>query len=521
MAKNKKEVSYESKTEKSRAERDQRIQAMRAKDGVKKPLKKSHKTRNRVLVVVGAALAVIIAATYLLWNFGVLQRSLTALKVNQQKATVTDYNFSYYTNVNMYTQYFGGGGLLDMRASAKDIIGEDLTWGEFFEKSAKEGIGQEMVLYQKALDNGYTLTEEDKANVETYIQSMQAQVGTPLDFELYLANSYGRGFTVDAYRRVLERQTVASNYLDAVPATYEISQEDIDKVYEDDKASYDLVSYHTFTLVTPTQKTDGTKLTTEELAEEKDKNEALAKEILERIKAPEDVLKEAIANASEADKAKYEGPTDVTLVDKVRKSSISSTTESTWLFDDERKAGDTSYFASGNDFHIVYFLAKEKDTRDLASFMVSTFDLKDSSGAMKSDEEIEKIRNSAATLEETFKSEEDVTAYDKDEVVKPNEVKATKATKYEDVTTANGSSINRQVLNWALSDEATAGTAKAIETQDKIYVVTVLARQDKESWYVQIEQKLQSDAFSADLETWTKDPANIPQTIYPGWWFAA
>lgn len=521
MAKNKNEVSYESKSEKSRAERDQRVQAMRAKDGVKKPLKKSHKTRNRVLAIVGAALVIVILATYLLWNFGVLQRNLTALKVNQQTATVTDYNFSYYSNLNMYTQYFGGGGLLDLKASAKDIVGEDITWGDFFTRSAREGVAQEFILYQKALDSGYTLTDDDKTQVQNYIDSMQAQVGTPLDFELYLSNSYGRGFTVDAYRKVLERQTIASNYLNDVPATYEIKSEDVTKVYEEDKTAYDLVSYHTFTLVTPTQKTDGTALTDAEIAEEKTKNEELAKKIVEEIKAPEDVLKQAIANASEADKAKYEGPTDVTLVDKVRKAAVTGTEEQNWLFDDARKAGDKTYIASGNDFHIIYFLSREQDTRNTASFMVSSFDLKDSTGQLKAEADLTKIRNTAAELAKTFKTEADVTAYDDNTVTKPEEVKATKATKYENVNTASGSSVNHQVLNWALSPEAKAGTAHVIETSDKVYVVTMLERQDKESWYVQIEEKLQSDAFSADLDTWTKDPVNIPQNTYPGWWLVA
>ncbi len=404
-----------------------------------------------------------------------------------------------------------------MRGSSQAVTGEDITWGQFFDRSADEAIVEEMTLYKKAQEAGYELEETDKMEVENYIRSMQMQVGKPVDFELYLESLYGKGFSVASFQRILERQALISNYMEAAPATYEISDEEIEKNYENDPSLYDLVTYNSFTLVTPQKNSDDSDMTTEEKAKSKEDTEKLAEEITEKIESPEDILEQAKANASEDDQEKFEGDEDVTLVEDATKRQVPTTDMQNWLFDKERKEGDTKYFAVGNNFEIVYFGSRTKDTRQTTSFSVSTFSLKNADGSDREEEEIEETRKAASDLADSLKTAADVTAYDV-AVAKPNEIKAAKAVTHEEINGAGASGIDRKVLHWALSEDAKEGTARAIETDSAIHVVLITERQDTESWYVQNKLYAQHSSFNEDMETWSKEAGEAVQRVYPGYW---
>lgn len=512
------QVAYDSKAEKARAEREARIKAMRDKDGIKKSLKvKDHKTRNRVLSSVGAGVLVLAFVLYLLWTFGVPQRSLNAAQINQQEIKVVEYNYSYFSTANMYTQYFGNGGLLDLKDSSKDITGQDLTWGQFFTDTAKNSLQQENILYQKAVEAGYTLSEEDQANIDDYLEQMQTSVGTPVDFELYLTSAFGKGMTVDSLRAILEKQTLAGKFDSEAASKYEISAEDVKKNYDENPDSYDLVNYHSFTLVTPTQKDDGTAMTTEEIAAAKASNEELAKKIVSELSKPEDVRQAAIDNAAKKDQLQYEGEKDITLLTNRTKRSVSGSELQTWLFDKERKTGEKSHFASGNDFVIVYFLERFQDTRPTADLILSSFDLEDSTGEIKSDEDLAKIRTAATDLAASIKTEQDVLDYDAKDP-DASVPKASPSRKIEKLDGSNAASINSELLEWVLSEEAKIGTTKTIETADTLYVILILDRPDVQSWYAQNELLLQSQAYSNDFKSWIDDPVNALEMTAPGSW---
>lgn len=519
MRKNNDEVS---KKEQYRQERNARIEALRNADGSKKRLKqKSHKKRNRIIGIAVSAVLIIALLLYGSWLLGIPQRNLTAARVGKQTIKATEYNYSYYSTYHMYNQYFGRGGLLNLRADSSSVTGQNVTWGEFFRQNTEKTLQEQTVLYEKALEAGYKLEEEDTKKIDAYFTSMKAQVGTPLDFEVYLENYYGRGMNEKALRAVLEKQAIVARFVNDKPGTYEISDEQINKEYDENKDTYDIVSYYDYLLQTPSKDAEGKEKTADEIKEAKEKNEELAKVIVEAAKSPEDYVKELNQRLSLHDE---EGENEIKASEysNVNKnlSLVANEDVKTWLADPARKEGDSTYIATGNNFNILYFISREKDTRHPADAVVSYFSLKDQQDKKLSDDEIKKIKEEAERLKTTLKSEEDFKKYEEEEA-KEGTPKAFDHQKYEKVDSRNVSNLPKEVLNYILSPDSKLNETAVIETENRVYLVMLTARyEDQDCVTIRIKDTLQAKAYQDDFNAWIEDPSNKFVPVKPGYWFA-
>lgn len=520
--KNEDEIIDDSKIEKSRREREERLKALRDKEAAAKRNRKVSRSskRNKILISIVTTLLVLVGVTYLLWVFGIPQRILPAIKVNDQTLKITDYNYNYFSFYSQYNQAFGTGvGLMDVNQSASAVAGEDITWKEFFDREAKKGLQQDTILYKKAIEAGYSLDEEDQKEIDAMMENFQKQVGTPLDYELYLESMYGRGMNKKEFRRIAERQYLAMKFANEAPNSYEISAEDIDAKYEEDKSYYDIVTYHSFSLITPTKKNDEEALTQEEIDAAVEENQKKAEEIVEEIESDKDVEKVARKHAAEADKEVYDAEGDQTEHKNKNQASLQNSQEvREWLFDDERKEGDKTFIKVGNNFEILYFVERQKDTRKTADFMISAFALVDQTGIPLTDDEISKIEKAAKGMTNLFTSEKDVIAYDEKEV-KDDTPKANPSAKYENVDASNEHKLHPDIINFALSEEAKVNKASIVNTENYLYVVTILEKHDKESWYQQLENSLKASAYSDDFKAWSESEEYKINEVAPGFWF--
>lgn len=514
MSKNEQDLS---KTEQYRAEREARINALRNKDGSKKRLKqKSNKKRNRAILITVVVVLVIVALIYISWLFGFLQRNLSAVKLGNQNIKVTEYDYTYFSTYNMYNQYFGGGGLLNLREDSSGITGQDKTWGEFFRDTAEKNLRETNVVYQKAAEAGYELDDEANASIDSYFERMKSQAGTPLEYEIYLESAFGRGMNEKVLRGILEKQALAAKFAIEEPQKYELSEDKINEEYEANRADYDLYSYVSYLLITPTKDDDGNDLSSDAVAQKRIESENTAKELTEKVKKPEDLTKllteKGLEDKDTFDLSNY-------MNDKKTGNSISDTEVKDWLSSADRKEGDMTYFESGNNFRILYFISSEKDSRKTADVVFSMFAKRDKDGAELSEDELNKIRTEADKLASELKTEEDFAAYD-EKAAEEGTPKAAPHQKAERVDAGKVSSLEDQVLNYILSPEAKEGETKVIETDYGVYLVLVEKIHDTESWEQMISDKMRKDMYSENLKGWLDDPANELHKSYPGYWMA-
>ncbi len=99
--------------------------------------------------------------------------------------------------------------------------------------------------YAKAIAEGYTLTEEDKAEIEASVANVETGAeSSSMTAEEYLAQNICKGYTLDMYKSYVEKQLIAQRYyndsLSAIDEEYKSVPEKVQKQYEEDRTLYDV-----------------------------------------------------------------------------------------------------------------------------------------------------------------------------------------------------------------------------------------------------------------------------------------
>ena len=120
----------------------------------------------------------------------------------------------YYSDVvsatyqDYYTMYGDNAALMLMLSGLdtatpldKQQYSEDQTWADYFLELAENSAKNDFVLYDKAMDEGFELSDEDWATIDTLIENKQsyATLGNFPTLSDYLAAVYGRGADEDSF----------------------------------------------------------------------------------------------------------------------------------------------------------------------------------------------------------------------------------------------------------------------------------------------------------------------------------
>ena len=102
-------------------------------------------------------------------------------------------------------------------------------------------------LYNKAVQAGYELSEEDKAQIDENMQGYtQAAEASSVSVDDYVAKNFGKGYTLEMLRTYLEKQAVAYKYYEDVMTGIEEDfrnsdvEDKVEKAYNANKGMYDL-----------------------------------------------------------------------------------------------------------------------------------------------------------------------------------------------------------------------------------------------------------------------------------------
>ena len=317
--------------------------------------RKSEK-RSNVLYGAIAAVFVVVALASLVWRSNIIPRSATAAVIDGEKYTAAEVSFYYqnaYRNFYSNNYYYMSYGLLSLNPNA-DLKTQELsendaamlgveaggTWHDFFVDQALDQMAAVQNGLKKAQEEGFTYPAGVQAQYQDSMESLKSTAAASgVSVSQYLANIFGSTMTEKVYGEQLNRMLQYDAYTQAYSDSLVYDEATLKETYEADRNSYDKVAYEAVTITgaaASTKDADGN--TVEATDEEKEAAKTAAKT------AADNML--AAYQAGEKLETLAEGNEKATYVDN---DGVSYTGDvlTDWLFNEDRKDGDTAVLESG------------------------------------------------------------------------------------------------------------------------------------------------------------------------------
>ena len=464
----------------------------------RKEEKEKEKKEERISTTVG--IVFLVALVCLVASFPIrtyLATHETYVVINGEKVNKVEFDYVYNTSKNNYITQYGSYlsyfGLDTSKDLSTQMYSDTLTWQDYFEQNAVESLKQNKALMAEAKAAGFTYDTTDEYNTfKETIKTSAAAAGVS-DKE-YVRSIYGSYATMGRIEEYVKNDMVMNAYYQKLQEDNAPSDDEIQSYYEENKATYDSVDYRLTTieadlptepteLADPVEETaaDTTGTTDGTAATDSTQDTAYQPSDAEIAKAMEDA--KVLADDAEQTVAK-----DGEAHENEKKSSVNYMI-SDWLFDDARKAGDTTVITNDNS-HCYYVVAFEKrylDETPSADVRV-IIPTEDKTG----EEILEEWKNGAAT-EDSFaelckKYTQDTSAVENGGL-------------FEQVTKTG---MTEELSNWIFDSSRQAGDTVAITVSDTTYVLYYIG-QDQPEWKINIKNTLVSDTMSQHMQDITAD----------------
>lgn len=464
----------------------------------RKEEKEKEKKEERISTAVG--IVFLVALVCLVASFPIrtyLATHETYVVINGEKVNKVEFDYVYNTSKNNYITQYGSYlsyfGLDTSKDLSTQMYSDTLTWQDYFEQNAVESLKQNKALMAEAKAAGFTYDTTDEYNTfKETIKTSAAAAGVS-DKE-YVRSIYGSYATMGRIEEYVKNDMIMNAYYQKLQEDNAPSDDEIQSYYEENKATYDSVDYRLTTieadlptepteLADPVEETaaDTTGTTDGTAATDTTQDTAYQPSDAEIAKAMEDA--KVLADDAEQTVAK-----DGEAHENEKKSSVNYLI-SDWLFDDARKAGDTTVITNDNS-HCYYAVAFEKrylDETPSADVRV-IIPTEDKTG----EEILEEWKNGAAT-EDSFaelckKYTQDTSAVENGGL-------------FEQVTKTG---MTEELSNWIFDSSRQAGDTVAITVSDTTYVLYYIG-QDQPEWKINIKNTLVSDTMSQHVQDITAD----------------
>lgn len=464
----------------------------------RKEEKEKEKKEERISTTVG--IVFLVALVCLVASFPIrtyLATHETYVVINGEEVNKVEFDYAYNTSKNNYITQYGSYlsyfGLDTSKDLSTQMYSDTLTWQDYFEQNAVESLKQNKALMAEAKAAGFTYDTTDEYNTfKETIKTSAAAAGVS-DKE-YVRSIYGSYATMGRIEEYVKNDMVMNAYYQKLQEDNAPSDDEIQSYYEENKATYDSVDYRLTTieadlptepteLADPVEETaaDTTGTTDGTAATDSTQDTAYQPSDAEIAKAMEDA--KVLADDAEQTVAK-----DGEAHENEKKSSVNYLI-SDWLFDDARKAGDTTVITNDNS-HCYYAVAFEKrylDETPSADVRV-IIPTEDKTG----EEILEEWKNGAAT-EDSFaelckKYTQDTSAVENGGL-------------FEQVTKTG---MTEELSNWIFDSSRQAGDTVAITVSDSTYVLYYIG-QDQPEWKINIKNTLVSDTMSQHMQDITAD----------------
>lgn len=316
-------------------------------------LEQQEKQKKGRIYAVIAIIAAILVAALLIWDSGLVQRNAPAYTIGGQSYSVTDvdyYFYNEYNNIAPYASYYG----LDTSVSLKEQeVSEGQTWFDYLLDSALSSLADVSALTSQARANGYTISAEGQASIDSAIEAVKTAAETyNITESSYLTYAYGRFMTPSAYKKAVTEQYLAQDYASYLTEGFEVTDDDLNTYYDENAASLDTFDYEAYLVtvgLTTQYDSDGNAL-------DFDADELAAAQ--ETLEEQAEKLMAAMAAGDEEQVAAIVAETGANDLSGLSSSSLSYYSFGEWLAEDGRAAGDVDKVANtrtdSNDEEYLY-----------------------------------------------------------------------------------------------------------------------------------------------------------------------
>ncbi len=352
----------------AKSTKDQKTKAQIYREERKKRIAKQQKKQSKITAasrkrkriikrIVLSVIAVILIAAItagIVFATGVPNRYLSAAKIGDHEITVAEYNFYYNTTVQNFLSQYGSYASMFGFDSTKPYDKQDAsafgakTYADYFRSQTLQMLQTNVVLNDLAKEEGITLTDEDQSVINRYMESLKEILNTN---NVSITKMFGKGATEETVKEAFTKYTLAQRYGTYKRSTYTYTDADLEKQYTDNKDTYDVVSYmsYTFASQAATDADDAAKKAAMEDAKK------LADAMLAKVTDQKTFAEQAKENAADDKKENYEDE-DATLNADRTKGAVSSTKAAEWLFDSARKVGDKTVIENESDYTVLYLV---------------------------------------------------------------------------------------------------------------------------------------------------------------------
>ena len=491
MSKNEKVTENKEQTEqKVMTNYDRKVQK-------RKEEKEKEKKEERISTTIG--IVVLVALVCLVASFPIrtyLATHETYVVVNGEAVNKVEFDYQYNLTKNNYITQYGSYltyfGLDTSKDLSTQMYSDTLSWQDYFEQMAVENLKQSKAMKAAADAEGFTYDTTDEYNTfKETIKTSAASAG--ISEKEYVRSIYGSYATMTRIEQYVKNDMVMNAYYEKLEEDNAPSDDEIQSYYDENKASYDSVDYRLTTieaelptepteLADPVEETASTDAATDGTAAAgTTQDTAYQPSDAEIAKAMEDAR--VLADDAEQTVAK-----DGEAHENEQKSSVNYLI-SDWLFDDARKAGDTTVITNDNS-HCYYVVAFEQRYLDetLSANVRVIIPTEDKTG-----EEILDEWKSGAATEDSFA--ELCRKYTQDTSAAEN------GGLFEQVTKTG---MTEELSSWIFDSSRQAGDTVAITVSDTTYVLYYIG-QDQAEWKINIKNTLVSQAMTKYIDDITAD----------------
>ena len=508
--------------------------------------------KEKAIIKTGCILAVVICVCIAAWKFydNYQEKHGPYITVGSHEIQKAEFDYYYYSSLNSFASTYGSYlsyfGLDTSKPLDQQQYSDTMTWDDYFQQQAVNQLKNVYALTDEANEKGFEYdASSDYDDMVTSIKSYAQQQGVSEDE--YCKSVFGSDATLEGIKPYVEMSGLASAYYNDVKDDIEVTDDEINTYYDENKDNYDSVDYRVCKIEAdmPEEETES-----ETEAQTETESETMSAEESEAAAKAEEEAKKAAMAAAKAkademlskikDEASFEKVYDKyasdTTVDSLntgkKKSSISPTDVANWLFDADRQAGDTTVIedTANNAYYVVYFKDRYLDhikTVDVRQILISADT--SSSDAAETDEtettaagETETAETESAEAQEQAKEDAKAAAKIKAEQILDDwkngdateDSFAELAKTYSDDTGSNTNGglyeavkEGQMVTNfndWCFDASRKAGDTGIVES-DYGYHIIYFIGDDAEEWHVNIKDTITSNKLNDYMSNLTAD----------------
>lgn len=282
-----------------------------------------------------------------------MAKNATYITIEGEKITEVEFSYYYQAGINNYVSQYGSFlsymGLDTTKDFASQAYSDTMTWADFFQQSAVNGIQRTKALLREAKAAGFEYdATADVANNTISLERAAEEAG--LSVSDYIKAYFGKYATSKNILPFVEESYLASAYYNEVAESKRATDEEISAYYEDNKNTYDSVDFKLIEVAA--------ELPAGETTTDADGKTVTADPTQEQIDAA------MVIAAQEADKKLETVDAEGELKENMTSATISSLYNS-WLFDATRRAGDKTVIedTTNNKYYVLQFESRYLDQK--------------------------------------------------------------------------------------------------------------------------------------------------------------